>query len=131
MRTTCLILRTHIHFNEVLISEPKSGRCDGHIWPLNPMICYAINLYQQSANPRDSASQRFVSSTGNVEVLLSHIHSIVCAYNIRDLFLKFQSPVRRQHIIIRMETNGKSWKKEQCELLTKYLKIGNIYCHLW
>ena len=24
-------------------------------------------------------SQRFVSSTGNIEILLSHIHSIVCA----------------------------------------------------
>ena len=34
------------------------------------------------------APQRFVSSTGNMEVLLSHIHSIVCAYYIGGLFLK-------------------------------------------
>jgi hypothetical protein len=32
--------------------------------------------------------QRFVSSTGNMEVLLSHIHSVVCAYYIGGLFLK-------------------------------------------
>jgi hypothetical protein len=29
---------------------------------------------------RRTKRQRFVSSTGNIEILLSHIHSIVCAY---------------------------------------------------
>jgi hypothetical protein len=33
-------------------------------------------------------TQKFVLSTGNMEVLLSHIHSIVCAYHIGGLFLK-------------------------------------------
>ena len=29
---------------------------------------------------RFSTKQRFVSSTGNMEILISHMHSIVCAY---------------------------------------------------
>ena len=32
-------------------------------------------------------NQRFVSSTGNIEVLLSHTHSIVCDNDIWGLFL--------------------------------------------
>ena len=31
--------------------------------------------------------QRFVSSTGNIEVLLSHTHSIVCDNDLEGLFL--------------------------------------------
>ena len=44
-------------------------------------------------------NQRFVSSTGNIEILLSHTHSIVCDYQIGGLFLNIQSPDRWQHII--------------------------------
>ena len=41
--------------------------------------------------------QRFVSSTGNMEVLLSHISTFNCVC--LSLFLNVQSPVRWQHII--------------------------------
>ena len=46
-------------------------------------------------------NQRFGSSTGNMEVLHSLTHSIVCACNIEGQFLKVESPVRWQHIILR------------------------------
>ena len=36
---------------------------------------------------KDGAPQRFVSSTRNIEVLLSHTHSIVCDNDIGGLFL--------------------------------------------
>ena len=39
---------------------------------------------------RQVNEQRFVSSTGNMEVLLSHTHSIVCACNIEGQFLKVE-----------------------------------------
>ena len=41
------------------------------------------NFAQQSLGQ----NQRFVSRTGNMEVLLSHIHSIVCDNDIGGLFL--------------------------------------------
>ena len=37
-------------------------------------ICTYVSAHRFTSN------QRFVSSTGNMEVLLSHTHSIVCAY---------------------------------------------------
>ena len=73
---------------------------------------------------------KILSSTGNMEVLLSHIHSIVCAYNIGGLFLKFQSPVGWHYIIIRMETNGKNWKGNSVNCLQNIQKL-EIFTAIW
>ena len=53
-----------------LASEDVSGFCTSHL------------IMNEIYNP-----QRFVSSTRNIEVLLSHTHSIVCDNDIGGLFL--------------------------------------------
>ena len=45
-------------------------------------------IFENDLNDADlKFGQRFVSSTGNIEVLLSHTHSIVCDNDIGGLFL--------------------------------------------
>ena len=54
--------------------------------------------------------QRFVSSTGNMEVLLSHIHSIVCDNDIEGLILgcSKSSQCSKWYEIVDMEFSQKT-----------------------
>ena len=54
------------------------------------VLCSVLAASLQEETPpkplTDAADQRFVSSTRNIEVLLSHTHSIVCDNDIGGLF---------------------------------------------
>ena len=68
--------------------------------------------------------QRFVSSTGNIEVLLSHTHSIVCDNDIGGLFLGCQKSCQMAAHDLKIHFNFFS-----SFYIRKYLKCWKEFSH--